>query len=236
MQENFSRVFITGDTHGNVDWHKLHNAKFKQGKELTKNDFVIVCGDFGGVWDGDVIDEYIQSWYNKQPWTTLFVDGNHENFDLLKQYPVEDWNGGKVHKISDSIYHLIRGQIYEINGKKFFTFGGAESRDQAFRTPYVSWWPQELPSYQECMNALDNLDSVGYKVDYIISHCAPSQFENIIYGEGYKPNAATKFLDTVYNLVEYKDWYCGHHHLDANLNSYQIHFMYNRIIELNTQV
>lgn len=84
------RVFITGDTHGNIDWHKLNSTKFEQGKELTKNDFIIVCGDFGGVWYGNTTDEYIQNWYNNKPWTTLFIDGNHENFDLLEQYPIEN--------------------------------------------------------------------------------------------------------------------------------------------------
>lgn len=129
----------------------------------------------------------------------------------------------------------MRGQIYDINGKKFFTFGGAESRDKDFRTPFVSWWPQEMPNYQECMEALNNLENCGYKVDYIITHCAPSRFEKIIYGEGYKPNSATEFLDTVCNLVEYKAWYCGHHHLDADMSDYNISFMYNRVIELNVQ-
>lgn len=235
MQKNFGRIFITGDTHADVDWHKLNTNIFTQGKGLTKNDFVIVCGDFGGVWDGDITDKYVQNWYNNQPWTTLFVDGNHENFDLLNQYPVEEWNGGKVHKISDSIYHLMRGQIYEINGKKIFTFGGAESTDKAFRVPYVSWWPQEIPNYQECVNALSNLENCGYKVDYIITHCAPSRFEKVIYGEGYKSNNVTEFLDIACDLVEYKAWYCGHHHLDVDMNNYNISFMYNRIIELNVQ-
>ncbi len=129
----------------------------------------------------------------------------------------------------------MRGQIYEINGKKFFTFGGAESRDKDFRTPFVSWWPQEMPNYQEYMEALNNLENCEYKVDYIITHCAPSRFEKIIYGEGYKPNNATEFLDTVCNLVEYKAWYCGHHHLDVDMSNYRMSFLYNRIIELNVQ-
>lgn len=36
-----------------------------------------------------------RSWLNDRPFTTLFVDGNHENFDLLNAYPVENWHGGK---------------------------------------------------------------------------------------------------------------------------------------------
>jgi hypothetical protein len=47
----------------------------------------------------------------------------------LNAYPVEEWHGGKVHKIRPSVIHLMRGQVYELQGKKFFTFGGAQSHD-----------------------------------------------------------------------------------------------------------
>ena len=68
-------------------------------------------------------------WLNEKNSTTLFVDGNHENFTRLYNYPVEEWHGGKVHKIRDSVLHLMRGEIFEINDKKIFTFGGAKSHD-----------------------------------------------------------------------------------------------------------
>ena len=41
--------------------------------------------------------------------------------------------------ISDSICHLMRGQVFDIDGKTFFTFGGGNSIDKAWRTPGVSW-------------------------------------------------------------------------------------------------
>lgn len=70
-----SRLFITGDCHGDIDFHKLTSKKFPEGNNLTKNDYVIVCGDMGVVWDGTKQDKYIQKWYESKPWTTLFVDG-----------------------------------------------------------------------------------------------------------------------------------------------------------------
>lgn len=66
---------------------------------------------------------------DSQPWTILFVDGNHENFELLDDYPVSSWHGGKVHFIKESVIHLMRGQIYTIDGLTFFTFGGGYSCD-----------------------------------------------------------------------------------------------------------
>ena len=61
------------------------------------------------------------------PFTIAFVDGCHENFDLLEQYPIEEWNGGKIHRISENIVHMMRGQVFYIQGKKIFTFGGGIS-------------------------------------------------------------------------------------------------------------
>ena len=69
------KIYAVGDTHGDIDLYKF-NSKFSQeGKKLTKDDYVIICGDFGGVWDKGEDDKYIQNWYNERPWTTLFVDG-----------------------------------------------------------------------------------------------------------------------------------------------------------------
>ena len=39
-------IFITGDTHG--DWiNRLRTKVFPEQKEMTKDDYVIICGDFG---------------------------------------------------------------------------------------------------------------------------------------------------------------------------------------------
>jgi hypothetical protein len=70
---------------------------------------------------------------NERPWTTLVVDGNHDNHDRLNQLPVEEKFGGKVGVIADSIYHLKRGEIYQIQDKKILSFGGAESIDKLSR-------------------------------------------------------------------------------------------------------
>ena len=90
----------------------------------TKDDFVIICGDFG-FWDESGEQKYWRKWLSHKPFTTLWVDGNHENYDLLKTYPVEQWKGGNVQFIAPDIIHLMRGQIFEIEGLRFFTFGGA---------------------------------------------------------------------------------------------------------------
>ena len=99
---------------------------------MTKDDYVIIYGDFGGVWDvgGESKGEkYWLDWFEGRSYTLLFVDGNHENFDRLNGYPVKEWHGGKVHELRPHVMHLIRGQVFEIDGKKIFTFGGVSSHD-----------------------------------------------------------------------------------------------------------
>ena len=49
---------------------------------------------------------------------------------MIAEYPLEEWHGGKVrHIVRDKVILLERGQIFNIEGKSFFTFGGASSHD-----------------------------------------------------------------------------------------------------------
>ena len=215
-------IYITGDTHGSIDVHKLKNKSFKDSSNLTKDDYVIILGDFGFVWDNSNEQKYWLKWLDKKPWTTLFIDGNHESFDLLYQYPVEQWNGGKIHRISDSIVHLMRGQVFNIENKKFFTFGGASSIDKLQRTEYISWWKQELPNYVECEEGLNNLEKNNWTVNYILTHTCPSTtLEDIskIFGFQPKPeDTVNKYLQVIEEKVTYNHWYFGHFHEDINID------------------
>lgn len=230
-------IYITGDTHGNHDIAKLFPGSFPEGKELTRNDYLIITGDFGGIWFGDKRDDQTLEFYEEKKYTVLFVDGNHENFDALNKYPVLKWNGGKIHKIRENVFHLMRGQVFEIDGKKFFTFGGGISIDKAMRLPYVSWWPQEEPSYKEIDEAIENLEKNGNKVDYIITHAAP---ESVMRNELCQirpmmqaPCQTEKFLDHIFQRVSFSMWFCGHYHMDAWIKSAKLQVLYNYIIKLS---
>ena len=225
------RLFITGDTHGDIDFHKLNTKNFPEGRLLTKEDFVIICGDFGAVWDGAKSDKYLQRWYNEKPWTTLFIDGNHEAHDLLNSYPVSEWNGGKVHFITPSIIHLMRGQVYKIGNKIFFTMGGAESHDKIYRKEGVSWWRREMPSNDEYEEGLANLNKVNNQVDYILSHCAPDRLQSKI-AYWYEHDKLTNYLEIVRQTVEFGWYYFGHYHIDKDFLNYKATCLYNNIIEL----
>lgn len=229
-----TRIFITGDTHCDYDWHKLNTTNFPEQKNLTKDDYVIITGDFGGVWGQDKTDKYIIKTYEKRNFTTLFVDGNHENHDALDGYPVEEWHGGKIHRISNTVIHLMRGQVYEIGGKTFFTMGGAQSTDKIYRKEGISWWARELPSDEEYSEAISNLEKHDFKVNFIVTHCAPEDYA-YYYTDldiSRKINKMTTFLSgliTEYD-ISFDGWYFGHYHEDIDFDNF--HCLYQRVVEI----
>lgn len=176
-------IYITGDCH--ADFRRFDTDIFPEQNDMTKEDYVIICGDFGGIWDKDkesAREKWWLDWLEAKPYTTLFVDGNHENFDRLYDCPVEEWHGGKVHKIRETVIHLMRGQVFEIDGKKIFTFGGARSHDisggilelndpnfrakkkkldqgyEPYRINHLTWWEREMPSQEEMDEGRRNLE------------------------------------------------------------------------------
>ena len=213
-------IYVTGDTHVNLDIQKLNSRFFKEGKNLTKDDYVIICGDVGLTWDRSSEVQYWKKWLNDKPWTTLFCDGNHENFDELYTFPLEKWNGGNIRKISDSIFYLNRGDIFTLQGKKFFVMGGATSIDKKWRIEGKSWWKEEMPNYQEMEYAIDNLEKNNWKVDYVITHSAPS---NVLYqlNPSFQRDNLTDFLYEIYKKLEYDNWYFGHYHVDQTFDKHR---------------
>lgn len=224
-------IYVTGDTHNTLNMDKLKQYNFPAAQGLTKDDYVIVTGDFGFVWDGGEEEMFWREWFRKQPYTTLFIDGNHENFDLLNSFPITDWNGGSVHMINDSIIHLMRGQVFELQGKTFFTMGGAASIDKHRRIEGVSWWRQEIPSFKEGVEATCNLDHYDYNVDYVLTHTCPT-FLTTKLGFNPIPDPTQSILDNIQEIITFKHWYFGHFHADRELEEYTA--LFEEIKEVRT--
>lgn len=230
-------IFITGDTHGMEDFEKL---RAKELSTLTKNDYVIICGDCGVLFSSN--SKKMIELYNSLPFTVLFVDGNHENFDMLEQYPIEVWHGGKVHFIGDSVIHLMRGQIFEIEGQTFFTFGGGLSIDRAIRVPHISWWQQEQPTEEEIEEGLNNLALHNNKVDFIISHDCPASllltvcvYSNEFRSCNLKYAKSNEALERIYAMSQFKQWFFGHFHIDQFFTS-KFTCVYNNVILLKGEM
>lgn len=232
-------IYLTGDTHGDIDWSKINTTNWPEQKQLTKNDYLIIVGDVAMRWfdtlpNGELnkTDKYTIDYYNKKNCTTLFIDGNHENHNALDSYPVTEWRGGKVHQLADSVYHLMRGQVFDIDGLKFFTMGGANSIDKYSRKENISWWAREMPSQEELQEGIDNLEKVDFKVDYVLTHCCgTSLISQLVYS--YDSDTLTSFFDHLeFDFgLQFKHWYFGHYHRDKKLDDKHT-CLYNSIVKL----
>ena len=229
------KIFVTGDTHGANDFQKL-KLFAKRNPHLTKEDYLIIAGDFGGLWFENTLEEDLRPYCNL-PFTVLFVDGNHENFNMLNKYPTKRWNGGKVHFIKKDIIHLTRGQVFELSGKKIFTMGGATSIDKEYRIPNISWWKQEEITYDDIQEAEQNLLRHDNIVDYIITHsCGERALRALhpkLYNRPYKMKTQIDnlFLSKFEQTVDYARWYFGHYHLDTPVG-YKCRALYQDIVEI----
>ena len=224
-------IYVTGDRHG---YPQSMGEEALPGQiAWTDRDVLLIAGDFGFVFDGEqagtgetqVLDELA-----KRPYTIAFVDGNHENFDALVGYPMAQRYGGPVRLIRPNIYWLQRGYVYTIQGKTFFTMGGAYSMDKDYRmavlraTGRKCWFYQELPTDEEYRRAAKSLEDAGYRVDYVLTHTAPASIIPRVIHRYPDPHDAelTGFLDWVYHEVQFTRWYFGHLHEDMVVNDQMV--------------
>lgn len=220
--------FVTGDVHGDIESFKKRNFSGLH----AKKDCVVVCGDLGLIWSGSKQEQKVCKTVGKKRCRTLFVDGSHENFSLLESYPITEWCGGKAQIISGNLIHLMRGQVYNIDGKRVFAFGGGESGEREFRVAEKTWWEQEMPSEAEMEEGLKNLEACGGQVDYIFTHEAPSRIKRLFSGENLEPNALNVYLDKISQSCVFRKWVFGCYHRGKSI-SFQYDAVFENVVKLN---
>lgn len=210
-------IYITGDTHANIDIAR--NTYLD--KNLKDSDILIVLGDFSYTWNATTL-----KLWNK-PFITLCVDGNHDNFDYLKACPTVEMFGSKVQKIKENTYRLITGNMYTIEEKKFFVFGGALSIDKAYRIPNVSWWAEELPTMNDYNKAIATLEAYDYSFDFFLAHTCSEEVCNQLFKYQHKIIDPTeKLISHLEFEIKYHNpnadykYFFGHHHAFRIENRY----------------
>ncbi|MGN0475860.1 MAG: metallophosphoesterase [Ruminococcus sp.] len=219
-------IYITGDKHGDISYFKR-----KQMKKIKKGDYVIITGDFGFFWDGSRGEKENLEYLKSLPYNILFIDGTHENFDELEKYPIVPYFGAKARKIADNIYHLLRGQIYIIEKKGIFTFGGGVSRDLQKMLDINMWFERELPSKEEFEEGVKQLNAYGSKIDYIITHEPPAQIKGTIDPE-LRQNPVNTYLDQISRQVTFDKWFFGSMHLDEEVKK-DFFGVFNELLPVN---
>ncbi len=221
-------VYVTGDMHG--DRERLSPRALRV---LKRGDTLLVCGDFGFLWDGSTAESRLLAKLARRHYTIAFLDGRHENFDLLAQYPITDWNGGRAQVINDRVVHLLRGEIYTIENETYFTLGGGESDDREFRRVGETWWAQEMPSEAELRHALDNLAAQDNRVDYILTH-VPSAKSCMRLAKRTVEDGVSLFLNRLEESVTCQRWFFGSLHKDRAIST-QRQAVFEKVVPVRNQ-
>ncbi len=213
-------IYLLSDLHGEKDFPGLNDYL----NIATDSDLLIILGDIELNFEKTEKNLEFTEFFLSIKKNIAFIDGNHENFEYLHSFPEEEWNGGKVGRISENIVHLKRGNIYKIEGKTFFTFGGCKST--SVWKEMGLWYPEEEASEEEIKLAYENLKAHKHCVDYILTHKYEQTPPTGIVCVEYQ-----KLTEFINENVKFKKWYAGHWHQKKKLDEKHI-FLYDELLTL----
>ena len=148
--------------------------------------------------------------------------------------------------------HLKRGEIFELEGKTFFTFGGARSHDikdgilepeekekikkwnreyKSFRVNQRTWWKQEMPTAAEMTYGIENLKKHQNKVDYIITHCGPQNIVSLFSDGLFQGDELTKYFLSLTDTIDFSAWFFEHYHDNRRILD-RYFLLYEQIIRI----
>lgn len=140
-----TRVGLVGDAHGNLPF--LIEALFSLKESEVSS--VVQLGDFGLIWSGASYEqEAIDALNVVLEAMDLFlyvVLGNHENYDLVDSLEAGSDGARRLGRV----ILLPRSGRLTVAGRPAGFLAGAASIDRIYRQPWVSWWPQEVPTDEE---------------------------------------------------------------------------------------
>lgn len=231
-------IFITGDTHG--EFNRI--ADFCSRYNTSTEDVMIILGDAGINFSGEVRDSGKKEYIESLPITVFCIHGNHEQRPFtIPSYHETLWKGGTVY-VEDKYPHIIfakDGEIYDIEGLKTIVIGGAYSIDKFYRIAYNwGWWEDEQPSEEIKAYVESQLEQMKWKVDVVLSHTTPLKYEPVeVFMSGVDQSRVDKtteiWLDSIEDRLTYKKWYCGHYHTEKKIDKLEI--MFENVDELFRQ-
>ena len=214
-------IYFISDIHGEFDFKGLK----KYLDIATPNDLLIILGDVGLNFDATKENREFTEKFLKIKRKVAFIEGNHENFEFLDSFPIEEWQGGVVNRLTENIVRLRRGNVYNIGGYKFFTFGGCKSSPKWKQMGL--WYDGEEPTKSECDFAIKRLENIGNKVDFILTH--KYELEESGNTGCELLFSLCKYLD---ENIAYKKWLSGHWHTIDKHDEKHL-YIYNELLPID---
>ena len=225
-------VMITGDTHRRFERLRSFNSKFG----FVIGDLMIILGDVGINYYGDIKDELVKQRLSKLGIDLFCIHGNHEiRPESTGLYSEREWHGGKVF-IEDAYPYIMfakDGEIYDIAGYKTIVIGGAYSVDKYYRQSLgYQWFSDEQPSEATKAYVEQQLEKNDWTVDVVLSHTVPYKYRPVdlfikSLDQSTVDSSTENWLGEIEERLTYKRWYAGHYHCDRDIDDLKI--MYKKI-------
>lgn len=213
-------IYLTGDFHGDK-----RRFRAKAMRRLKKGDTLIICGDFGFIWDGSKHEKRLLARIGRLRYNVLFVEGAHDNLSLLREYPTEQWQGGLTHTISGNLRHLIRGERFVLENTSVLALGGGYPPDDLQERALVS---DALPSTKEIVDICGRMQECDWAADIVVSHSAPTNIDACITHRMSDVSLLTALLDTVQQRAKFRTWCFGSYHLNKPVPPFY-HSLYDEV-------
>lgn len=245
-------IFVTADTHGSFSRFKKIKQFCKE-HNTTTDDVMIILGDSGINYYEDKRDVKLKKYISKIPITFFCIHGNHEQrpytIKTYKNTPLY-WSDttkrfhSPVYKEEEfpNILFAWDNTFYHLQGEDFIVYGGGYSVDKDYRLAMqvigykdYKYWENELPTegmidYWKHTLYLRKMFSDN---PIILTHTCPKKY---LPYEAFLPNidqstvdnSLEEFLDYVEENVDYKAWYCGHFHINKQID--KVRFVYDDIV------
>ena len=248
-----ARFYITGDKHR--DFRKV--KKFCRYMNTRRKDVLIILGDAGFNYYGDKRDDKLKAEISSLNITLFCLHGNKENRPQnVGTYGIRSFCGGKVYYEPKypNIFFAIDGEIYNFEGKKYMVAGGAHSVDKMrCLEEGKPFWEDEMPDDIIKAKVEDNLSAEDNKIYGMMTHTCPIDYLPTEMFMSTRQNATIKrkprkakskklfkpdidrsteeWLGKLEKQLDYKVWFCGHYHIDKQID--KINMMCNEIRPLH---
>lgn len=215
-------LFVTGDLHGRSYLRKLDAFAAEFGSALSRDDVLVILGDFSVPWScpPDDTDRALIDHIDAYPFTTTFIDGNHENYDAIDALPVARdalFGGTTTRRLAPHVHRLLSARAYRIADHDILVMGGAKSIDADALAKAGSWWPREVPS-EATKASLKRIVSRKKRFDIVFTHTPPTRQLKVhadAVMETWQPDDYTDWLDAnIAAKVRFGQWFYGHMHDD----------------------
>jgi Icc-related predicted phosphoesterase len=208
------KIMIVGDVHG--EWDKLNDLI-----NHKKPDIILQCGDFGWWPNLECKAKTLYGGLKQKSWklegikannTKIYwCDGNHEDHYALERFTPDKPRYSIL--LYKGVYYMPRGSVFKLpDGRNVMFIGGADSIDKNHRTLGIDWFEEELINYEQQNHILD----YDEKVDIIISHTCPLEWEprECLFGKEQDPTR--KILSAVLEKFKPDMWIHGHWHIEKS--------------------